>query len=64
MTLTIDRQGKRWEQTYTHGVPDAPLKVVSDSDRHGTLLRFWPSAETFTEYPSFTTKFWPSACAS
>jgi len=49
LTLTIDRQGKRWEQTYTHGVPDAPLKVVSDSDRHGTLLRFWPSAETFTD---------------
>jgi DNA gyrase subunit B len=49
LTLTIDRQGKRWEQSYSRGVPDAPLEAVADSDRTGTTIRFWPSAETFSD---------------
>ncbi|AKS40395.1 DNA topoisomerase (ATP-hydrolyzing) subunit B [Wenzhouxiangella marina] len=49
LALTIDRQGQRWHQTYTMGVPDAPLEVISESDRTGTQIRFWPSAETFSD---------------
>jgi len=49
LTLTIDRQAKRWEQSYTRGVPDAPLEPVADSDTTGTVIRFWPSAETFSD---------------
>ncbi|MEN1727129.1 MAG: DNA topoisomerase (ATP-hydrolyzing) subunit B [Pseudomonadota bacterium] len=49
LTLTIHRQGKRWEQSYTLGVPDAPLEAVADSDQTGTMIRFWPSAETFSD---------------
>jgi DNA gyrase subunit B len=49
LELSIHRQGKLWTQTYTHGVPDAPLAVSGNSERSGTQIRFLPSRETFTD---------------
>jgi len=48
LKMTIRREGKIWEQTYTHGVPDADLAPVGDSSSSGTEIHFWPSPETFT----------------
>jgi len=47
LVLTVRRSGKIWEQTYVHGVPQAPMAVVGDSESTGTHIHFKPSAETF-----------------
>ena len=47
MRLTIRRNGKVHEQTYTHGVPDGPLEIIGDTEETGTEVFFEPSADTF-----------------
>ncbi|GGI89312.1 DNA gyrase subunit B [Shewanella hanedai] len=49
LQLTVRRDGKLYEQFYTHGVPDEPIKAIGDSTNTGTELRFWPSTDTFTD---------------
>jgi DNA gyrase subunit B len=49
LRLTIWREGHVHEQTYVHGEPQTPLKVVGDSDQTGTEIRFYPSEATFSD---------------
>ncbi|MBY5994215.1 DNA topoisomerase (ATP-hydrolyzing) subunit B [Ferrimonas balearica] len=49
LDLTVRRQGHIHEQTYHLGDPAAPLKVVGDSEKTGTMIRFWPSSQIFSD---------------
>ncbi len=47
LIMTIRRQGKVWEQTYHHGVPQAPMAPIGETTSTGTRIHFKPSPETF-----------------
>lgn len=47
LVATIDREGKRFQQSYKIGIPDGPVEVIGDSDRHGTTITFWPDPDMF-----------------
>lgn len=48
LELTIYREGKKHFQLYKMGEPQEPLKVVGDSEKNGTKVRFKPSNEIFS----------------
>ncbi len=47
LIMTIRRQGKVWEQTYHHGVPQAPMAPIGETTSTGTRIHFKPSPDTF-----------------
>jgi DNA gyrase subunit B len=48
LELNIKRDGKLHRQEYRLGEPQAPMVAISDTNEHGTTLRFKPSAQIFT----------------
>ena len=45
--LTIQREGQVFEQVYHHGVPEAPVAAIGESEETGTECYFEPSPDTF-----------------
>ena len=49
LEVTVSRGGLRHYQRYVRGVPQAPLAVIGETDKNGTLVRFRPDEEIFEE---------------
>jgi DNA gyrase subunit B len=45
--VTVNREGKTFEQEYACGVPVYPVREIGTSDTTGTAVRFWPDASIF-----------------
>ncbi|WKZ61583.1 MAG: DNA topoisomerase (ATP-hydrolyzing) subunit B [Cyclobacteriaceae bacterium] len=45
---TVYRDGKVFEQEYHRGVPQYAVRVIGDTDRRGTSVKFLPDKEIFT----------------
>ena len=52
LIVTIERDGKQFQQEYLQGVPQGDLKVIGKSKRTGTTIEFYPDGTIFE-----TTKF-------
>ena len=45
--VTVQREGRIFEQEYKIGVPQYPVREIGISDKTGTTVRFWPDASIF-----------------
>ncbi|MEA5259413.1 DNA topoisomerase (ATP-hydrolyzing) subunit B [Arcicella aquatica] len=48
LKVTVNRDGKIFQQEYKIGVPQYPVKEVGETDRTGTTVTFKPDASIFT----------------
>jgi len=45
--VTVQREGKVFEQEYHTGIPQYEVREIGNSDNTGTLVRFWPDTSIF-----------------
>jgi DNA gyrase subunit B len=61
LEVEIHREGFVWRQSYSIGVPDAPLEKEEKTDRTGTTIEFTPSTDIFEtvvfEYETLRQRF-------
>ncbi|GAO41793.1 DNA topoisomerase (ATP-hydrolyzing) subunit B [Flavihumibacter petaseus] len=48
LQVTVQREGKIFEQEYHIGVPSYPVREIGVSDKTGTTVHFWPDQTIFT----------------
>lgn len=48
LKVTVQREGKIFEQEYQRGVPKYAVREIGTSDKTGTKVQFWPDTTIFT----------------
>uniref|UniRef100_A0A942SXZ0 DNA gyrase subunit B n=1 Tax=Neobacillus citreus TaxID=2833578 RepID=A0A942SXZ0_9BACI len=65
LDVEVARDGHVWRQSYTDGVPVAPVAEGEETDRTGTTITFWPNADIFEtvefDYETLRTRFQQTA---
>ncbi len=54
LEMTIFQDGKIHFQVYEQGIPQERLKVIGETEKRGTMIRFWPDPEIFNETTIFS----------
>ncbi len=49
LKVEVHREGKIFEQNYKIGVPQAPVAIIGESDKTGTIVTFKPDMSIFNE---------------
>jgi DNA gyrase subunit B len=49
VSVEVKKDGKVYKQEYDHGKPKYDLKVIGESEEKGTVIRFLPDGEIFSE---------------
>ncbi|MGG4102284.1 DNA topoisomerase (ATP-hydrolyzing) subunit B [Paenibacillus lautus] len=49
VVVQVKRDGHIYQQEYHRGVPQYDIKIIGNSDDHGTTVTFLPDSEIFTE---------------
>ncbi len=49
LDLEIHRNGNVYQQNYKLGDPQSDLAITGSTDRTGTMVRFWPSSDIFSD---------------
>ncbi|WAC52059.1 DNA topoisomerase (ATP-hydrolyzing) subunit B [Frigoribacterium sp. SL97] len=61
LDVEVRRQGNVYRQSFTDGVPVAPLAKGEEDDTTGTTITFWPNSEIFEtvefDYETLRTRF-------
>ncbi len=61
MIAEVRRDGFHWRQSFTLGVPDAPVEKLEATTQTGTVITFFPSADIFEttnfNYETLATRF-------
>jgi DNA gyrase subunit B len=48
LVVTVNREGKSFEQEYGIGIPKYAVREIGISDKTGTQVQFWPDGSIFT----------------
>ena len=48
LVVTVNREGKKFEQEYGIGIPKYPVREIGTSTTTGTTVQFWPDGSIFT----------------
>jgi len=49
LLVTVEREGKTFEQEYGIGIPKYAVREIGTSDKTGTKVHFWPDTSIFQE---------------